>query len=335
MVSDPASSSAANPASSSNLNSCPPTAKTWLGRVWNFNKQMFPFYPNVVIFLLQFSLNYLILCKLLPPDGIVRPLTGSAWLDIIAGSFSLVLFIYLFRCFDEVKDYPTDVVNFPDRPLVSGVLSLKDIYTLQLVVLITLFAINLAIGWGREVLAGFAIIIVFTLAAGRWFFFEKQIRPSLPLALVTHNPILYLYQIYILSFFTLRPEIVALPVVLFLIGDALPGTAWEISRKIRGRQQEDNYTTYSKIWGIYTPVVLVGVFMVAAWGLTLYAFKSVGPSWISYLWIPSALAISYLMWQAVRFWRSPDVAPKFRVTVETFKFLLLMAFMAALAFGTI
>lgn len=306
-------------------------AKTWLGRVHNFDRQMFPFFPNVVIFVLQFCVNYLILNQLFFRG--TSSLTSSQGLDIALGSASLVMFVYLFRCFDEVKDYPTDLINFPDRPLVSGVLSLKDIKILQVAVILVLLLTNLTAFSSRDVIFGFGIVLVFTLFASRWFFFEKQIRDSLPLALITHNPVLYLYQVYILSFFTLDLNAIPAGVWLFLIADALPGTAWEISRKIRGRKEEDTYTTYTKIWGIYWPPILVALAMVTSLAMAFFSLlPSVGPL-LSYLFLlPLAVLVGFT-YMVLSFWRNPDEVPPLRATVETFKFALILVFIAFLVFG--
>jgi hypothetical protein len=301
----------------------------WIGRVLNFTKQMFPLYPNVVIFIVQFIVNYMMINKFFPPKGISLTNTCS---DLLFGSISLVLFVYLFRCFDEVKDYPTDKMNFPDRPLVAGVLSLKDIKILQVVVILILLAIN-AQFFHRDVGISFTIIMLFTMAASQWFFCEKKIRPSLPLALYTHNPILYLYQIYILSFFTLDLDHSACAAILFLLGDALPGTAWELSRKIRGKKEEDTYTTYSMIWGPYIPTVLVALFTLGGWILSFIACSKIFPQWVLAFWIPSGLVWLAYIGQVAKYWKNPDVAPPFRQYVEVIKLLLMFAFIGALVFG--
>lgn len=303
----------------------------WIGRVFRFTKQMFPVYPNVVIFIIQFIVNYLVIKKFFPPSGISPE---NVTCDLIIGSLSLVLFAYLFRCFDEVKDYPTDKINFPDRPLVSGVLSLKDIKILQITVILILIALNSFL-FQRDAGIGFAVVLGFTLLASRWFFAEKYIRPSLPLALVTHNPILYLFQLYILSYFTLELDSTALPAILFLIGDALPGTAWELSRKIRGKKEEDTYTTYSMIWGPKVPTILVALFTLGGWVFSFMAFSKVTPGWVLAFWAPSAFVWLAYLGAVSKYWKNPDYAPKpvFREYVEIFKLLLMGAFIAALFFG--
>lgn len=316
-------------------------APTFAGRIWNFTRQMFPLYPNVVIFVLQFVVNYLMIRNFFPLtskevslDGVAVSYVrgGHVPVDLLVGSLSLVLFVYLFRAFDEVKDYPTDKINFPDRPLVAGVLSLRDIKILQVLIILTLIALNLVVQ-RFDVWVAFLIVLGFTLLASQWFFFEKQIRPSLPLALVTHNPILYLYQLYILSFFSLDLNFSAVAALLFLLGDAFPGTAWEIARKIRGTAQEDTYTTYSKIWGRMTPCLLVLLFTGMGWILTFTVARYIQPPFLLWFWIPAALIWFTMLVRMVQFWKSPEIAPPLRQLVEGFKFALILAFVGCLIFG--
>lgn len=292
----------------------------WIQRVYRFNKQMFPFFPNAVVFILQFSVSYLILSKILN----ISLETSRMAQDLFVGSLSLVLFVYLFRCFDEVKDYATDKINFPERPLPAGVLSLLDFYILQASVVALLIVLNLGFTFQSSTKIGFAIVLLFTLFASRWFFAENWIRPSLPLALLTHNPVVYLYQIYVLSFYSLQQDILFSRAGLFLLSFAVTGTAWEISRKIRGTTEEDTYTTYSKIWGRSLPLILVFLLLVSSFCLSIAAFINQGPSWLPALWVVPGFIIISLVWKILSFWKDQRKAPVFRTYVEIYMFSLII-----------
>lgn len=288
----------------------------WFFRIYRFNKQMFPFFPNVIIFLVQFSLSYFTLLKFLHVNFDANTIIK----DIVTGSISLVLFVYLFRCFDEVKDYDDDKINFPTRPLVIGVVSIKDMYILQLAILTVLIFLNLIVPHGADTKIGFFIVFVFTILASRWFFAQRWIKPSLPLALLTHNPVIYLHQIYIMSFFELSKANLLSVAGLFLLSVALPGTAWEISRKIRGHSEEDTYTTYSKVWGPYVPLILI--FWLLAFSLcsSLVAYKGQVGDWVLVLWLLPTLVLMKFINQCFKFWKDTAKAPDFKKTVETFVF---------------
>lgn len=82
-------------------------------------------------------------------------------------------------------------------------------------------------------------------------FSKSKIQPSLPLALVTHNPVQLFVNIYTISFtcikYSLNP--VSLTTFLTLWTLYFPALIWEISRKIKAPKDENDYTTYSKLFG--------------------------------------------------------------------------------------
>lgn len=306
----------------------------WLKRVHHFNQQMFPFFPNVFIFIIQFSISYLTIYKFFNP----KPSISVLMLDIFTGSISLVLFAYLFRCFDEVKDYEDDKINFPNRPLVTGIISVNDMYLLQFAIAIILLILNLLIPsittFTFDRFIGFISVFLFTVLASRWFFAKQWIKPSLPLALLTHNPVVYLHQLYILSFFELSNNTIFSPIGLILLSIALPGTAWEISRKIRGRNQEDSYTTYSKIWGIYKPLILILGLLTSSLicsflGYFNSAIKSNNPSLVLLIWFIPLFAGIHFLYDCIKFWKNPDWAPDFRNRVENFIFAKIIVLILA------
>ncbi len=297
----------------------------WFYRVHRFNQQMFPFFPNVFIFVVQFSVTYFTLLQFLAvtyqKETIIK--------DIICGAISLVLFAYLFRCFDEVKDYDDDKINFPNRPLVVGMISIKDMYILQISILCALLILNIAIPHGPDTALGFFAVFIFTILASRWFFAKKWIKPSLPLALITHNPVVYLHQLYILSFFEISSKTLLSSTGLFLLSVALPGTAWEISRKIRGRTEENTYTTYSKIWGPYWPLILVSILLFLSLTFSQIAYWGKGPAWLPCLWLFPFFAWAAFMKKTFRFWGDLDKAPDFKQSVETFAFSKIVVLISA------
>src|SRR5262245_29207379 len=109
---------------------------SWLGRMRLFVRQMFPVFPAQVATLGSFVLNYLILARFLVPKE-------PAFLELFCGGVSILLFNLMLRIFDELKDYESDKVNFPDRPLVRGVVSHGDLFLAIALSLCTLFALQI------------------------------------------------------------------------------------------------------------------------------------------------------------------------------------------------
>lgn len=84
-------------------------------------------------------------------------------------------------------------------------------------------------------------------------------RKSLPLALISHHPIVFLNFIYIMIASLSVYPVIREGVGVFILPLCFIFTNWEISRKIRAPEQETDYTTYSKIWG---PKVAISVSLI-------------------------------------------------------------------------
>ena len=84
-----------------------------------------------------------------------------------------------------------------------------------------------------------------------WFFQKSKIQNSLPLALVTHNPVMMVLNIYVITFvcFKYGQPLLSWPTFLLAFTMYFPSLIWEISRKIRAPKDETDYVTYSKLFG--------------------------------------------------------------------------------------
>ena len=84
-----------------------------------------------------------------------------------------------------------------------------------------------------------------------WFFQKHKIAKSLPLALVTHNPVQIFINLYIVSFTVIKYQLpfFDLTNMLALLTLYFPALIWEVSRKIKAPEEETEYVTYSKLFG--------------------------------------------------------------------------------------
>lgn len=158
----------------------------------------------------------------------------------------LTCFSLLIRVMDEFKDYEDDLKNFPNRPLPSGRVLKSDLHVLGWMTVVT--SIFFSATSIATIQMAF-IVLIYSFLMLKWFFIEKTIRQSLPLALITHHPVVLLHSVYLLvslmswnPAFDWRQGCLILPLIFIF-------TNWEFSRKIRMPSEENNYTTYSKIWG--------------------------------------------------------------------------------------
>jgi hypothetical protein len=278
---------------------------------------MFPVFPAQIATFGSFAVNYLILAKVF----FLRDVSG---LELVAGGISMVLFNLLLRVFDELKDFESDKIHFPNRPLVSGKITHGDLYQLigLLVCLLTILQVPFLL---RPVFPMFLAVMFFSYLMLKWFFAKEKISGSLPLAFLTHHPIVFLHQLYTLSFFT--PVELAPPrVLLFLAGVALCATCWEISRKMRGTTEEDRYTTYTKIWGVRGAAAALFAVSTLSLGLGfgMTAAATSAPV-VRLAWLIPLAAWGHVATLLFRFISKPRKAPPLRKAVEGYTLAVLLA----------
>ena len=166
----------------------------------------------------------------------------------IVGCFTLFTFLLSLRIADDFKDYKSDQLLFPDRPLPSGRVTKKDLAIVLAAVNVAAAALNVIF---MNNLLYYAALMAYGALMSVWFFARSTIQKSLPLALLTHNPVGLIMNIYIISYTCIA---YGLPVFTWnnlLLAFSLywPTLMWEMARKVRAPEDETQYTTYSKLFG--------------------------------------------------------------------------------------
>jgi len=178
------------------------------------------------------------------------------------GGFTVFGFLLLLRIADDFKDYETDLKLFPDRPLPSGRVTKRDLIIVLVVDIAAMLTLNIML---MNNIFYFVFLMLYGTLMSLWFFNRKIIQKNLLLALITHNPIQLIINIYIISFTCIKYGIPLITYANFLVLFSLyfDGLAWEIGRKIRAPKDETKYTTYSKIFGYEKPVYfIIGIMFV-------------------------------------------------------------------------
>lgn len=265
-------------------------------RLWRYLRMMFPLHRVPPVFLLAFAVAW----------GTITAVEGTELRfdpRLVAGAFTFVLFAMLLRVMDEFKDYDIDRRLFPDRPLITGMVTRRDLTVLGWAIVVTLFLLNV---WqGPRIFCWFLGCFVFTLLMFKFFFWPK-VRQSLLHALITHNPFLFLVQWYIIAFYAElnpgTPDYLRLVPVAFLFW--LPWPVWEISRKIRAPESEDDYETYSQIFGYRGACAVVFSLVALILALTVWVsqFYQGGPVLVGGI----GAATLYVAYRCLRFARHPE-----------------------------
>jgi 4-hydroxybenzoate polyprenyltransferase len=205
-------------------------------------KEMFPIIPRLILGFIVFMEIYFIL---LLNAGITE---FKIQIQEVIGGFTIFSFLCSLRIADDFKDYETDLKLFPNRPLPSGKVKKEDL-AIFLTTLITI-TIILNVFYMNNIIY-FLILYIYGLLMSLWFFSKSKIQKSLPLALITHNPVQMIMNIYIISFTCIKYNLPMLTLVNILLAFTLyfPALIWEVSRKIKAPEEENEYITYSKLFG--------------------------------------------------------------------------------------
>lgn len=203
---------------------------------------MFPLYIYVPYSILSYYSLYFLTMVVLGMEKPVLPLSS------LCGLFTVFGTMLLFRILDEFKDAATDKVLFPSRPLPRGVVRFNDIRILGIIIFILMLVVNVIF---ISLWIPFAIIVLYGFLTYKWFFMGKYIRNNLILAVITHQPLTLIVNIYAVCtvFHVTGHTAFTLPVIGTILIFFLPVLAWETSRKIKPRGEETDYVTYSKLFG--------------------------------------------------------------------------------------
>lgn len=215
--------------------------------------------------------------------------------EIVLG-FTVFSFICWLRIADDFKDYELDCRLFAHRPLPSGRVHKKDLK----IFVSCLIAVTITLNFIFMSHIHFIFcIILYTYGSlmAVWFFQKHKIQKSLPLALVTHNPVQMIMNIYIISFVIIKYnlEIFTLHNILAVFTLYFPALIWEVSRKIRAPKDETEYVTYSKLFGYKKSVNFVFIItwvdivtnFILVWNLSKISviLLLVNVLWMSYIFI--------------------------------------------------
>ena len=213
-----------------------------LKRLNIYFKEMYPIIPRLFLGALIFLEIYFII---LLNHGITQFHLGIQ--EVVCG-FTVFSFLCWLRIADDFKDYELDCRLFSERPLPSGRVKKSDLGIFVSILIAFTLIINFI--FMNNFVFCFILYTYGSLMAV-WFFQKYKIQKSLMKALVTHNPVQMILNIYIISFTVIKYNITAIDLTNILAAFTLyfPALIWEVSRKIRAPKDETEYVTYSKLFG--------------------------------------------------------------------------------------
>lgn len=298
-----------------------------LKRLHIYFKERYPIPARLVLGVIVFlEIHFIILLN----EGVTKFNIG---IQEFTGAFTVFAFLLWLRVADDLKDLETDKRLFPDRPLPRGRVYVKDVMIACVIVQAITVALNVIF---MNNIIFFIVLYAYGYLMSKWFFQRAKIQPSLPLALVTHNPVQMIVNHYIISFTVIKYDLPAFTLTncMALWTLYFPALIWEVSRKIKAPKDENDYTTYSKLFGykrstrfvlILTIVDIITNFILV-WNLNK----------ISVLVL--FLLVSWMTWKFIQFMKDPeqfvivDKVERYTYLQETTMLLTIVAF---LIFGKI
>ncbi|WP_203567304.1 UbiA prenyltransferase family protein [Aestuariimicrobium ganziense] len=281
----------------------PATARpTWAGRIRDYLAEMYPVLPRLVLAaILWFEIYFVLLLNY----GVTDFRMG--WQEVV-GAWTVFAFLLTLRIADDFKDLDHDRRIFPHRPLASGRVTVRDLRILMAAVVVPTAVLNVAV---MNNLLFFVVLFAYGVAFSLWFFAKAKIQPNLFLALVTHNPIMMVMNLYVISFGVIKYDLEPFTWVTFLLAWTMyfPSLIWEVARKIRSPGREDDYVTYSRIWGHRKAIlfVLAVIWVDVATNLSLvYAVSRVAM-------VPLLANLAWITWTILHWLRDPEafvIGPK-------------------------
>lgn len=272
-------------------------------------KEMYPIVPRLALGIIIFlEIHFIILLNY----GVTSFNIG---IQELIGAFTIFSFLLTLRIADDFKDYELDCRLFPQRPLPSGRVKKEDLKIFLSVLLIITILLNLLF---MNNIIFFFILYVYGGLMSIWFFQKAKIQKSLPLALITHNPVQMIMNIYIISFTCIKYNLNSLTYITVFTAFTLyfPALIWEIARKIRAPKDETEYVTYSKLFGykksvrfiMYLTIIDILTNFILVFNLNKIAIVAL---FINLIWI---------IWQFINFMKDPT---KFKVVskVEIYTYI--------------
>lgn len=172
-------------------------------------------------------------------------------------------FFFKLRLYDELKDYRTDIINNPTRPLPRGLLTLKDVRLAVVVTFIIEFLLTLKalphVKFLTLALWGYSLLMY------KEFFISKFLENKLTTYAMTHTFVVIILSLR--TFATLTENYIHLASMSLACYFCF--NVFEFGRKTFTKKEEKNVQTYSNIFGKKGAFLLTFSQILLAIGLSL------------------------------------------------------------------
>ncbi len=181
----------------------------------------------------------------------------------MAGFLTLFLIFLHLRIFDEFKDFETDRLYHPERPIPRGLVSLGEMRALGAVVIGAEIVLNLSLG--LETFLYYFSVLLYSLLMFKEFFVGNWLRRDRFVYALTHTPVMILLGFYACNVYVIRNGPSLESAIGFYLGICFfTGLAFEIARKVSAPEDErEGIETYSQYFGTARVVIILIGLLVA------------------------------------------------------------------------
>ena len=259
----------------------------FITRIGIYLKEMFPI-PQRLIYSMLMYISFAIIASK------IHSVTLDAASPIhFIGIINVFTILLILRLMDELKDKDLDEDLFSERPLPSGRVRESDI-SFSLIALIVLFITINVFNWITLLAA--LTVLCYTLIMFRYFFIPKILRRYLLLNLATHNPVIPIIIIFLWIMFGAQNDLPLSSLfnqysVLLILWFWSLLFSWEITRKIKSPEEENEYVTYSQLFGYIGAAVIAAVVQTLTFIISIYFFLIFDLSWFYVLTVTFAYII--------------------------------------------
>ncbi len=207
---------------------------------------------------------------------------NAQWSDLIlpifVGTITCLLFMFSIRVFDDCKDVVFDNQYYANRPVQRGLISLKELQSINSLAIAVQIVINVMMS--VHVFVYWVVAMAYSLFAKAEFFSKQQIRKKFMLYNFLNLMQLFFLQIYV--YVLVQPVLDLKNMLLYIhfIFVLANAVILEVARKLKSKSDESQgLDTYSGRYGIRNASLL-------------YA-SSYGVTYLLFLIIVTLLGLSY------------------------------------------
>ena len=278
----------------------------FIRRFWAWVQERFPV-ANALLFLALYAAA-LVTGAALSAPGHQEPLALSA--AHLAGFLGVWGYFLLLRVYDEHKDYAQDALNYPQRVLQSGLITLKHLKGVGVLAVLAQLATTLALGQGAgPALWAWLLVMLWSALMAKEFFIGAWLERRLVLYALSHMIVMPMALVWMAHLGAKGQWLT--PALAWLAASSFAsGAAFEVTRKTRAPEEErDTVDSYARVLGLRPACAVILIFLAASalcqiGLLTRTLERGPGPLWSALCLAPLLLPAA----QLTRFMRRPALA---------------------------